>query len=264
MLAGVIEGVLSQERVEHPYEVIVVDDSPDGTLQLDRSGLRVLRSQGGGLNAARNLSIASSTAELFCFLDDDVEVPRDWLASMESAWGSRSEPICLGGRISLRLEGPAPRICKRCASRPLATTLDLEAGAEPRWAWGANFAVNRKAVELTGRFDEALRVGGDEVEWQHRFREAGGNITYVHEARVWHRRLPEDLKLRSLLRSNLTRGRNNAIAQARMGTLRHNPWRAMIGSVGHAIFRGCWGGLLRAANLVGHQLGRIEGRRSVQ
>lgn len=263
-LGKVVEGVLAQEDAERDFEVIVVDDSREGLLQLDVPDLRVLRSKGAGLNAARNLALDSSEAELICFLDDDVDVSAGWLAAMERAWDEDPGPNCFGGRIRLRLEGSPPRLCSRCASRPLATSLDLEPGARPLSVWGANFSVTRSAIELAGRFDEALRLGGDEVEWQLRLRRAGGRVVYVHDAWVWHRRLPEQLGIRTLLRSNFKRGRNNAFTQARTGTLQHNPWRAMLASCGHSLIRGCWGGLLRAANLAGHQVGRVEGRRSLQ
>ena len=263
MLATALEGVFAQEGVHGAVEVIVVDDSPHGSLDLP-SDARILRSRGAGLNAARNLAIRESDAGLFCFLDDDVEVPSGWLAAMERAWASSPGPVCLAGRIRLRLEATGPRLCERCAQRPLATTLDLEGGAEAEWAWGANLAVSRSAIELVGPFDETLRVGGDEVEWQQRFKRAGGKILYVHDGSIWHRRLAEDLKITSLLRANFRRGRNNAFTQARTGRLKHNPWRALLASCGHALVGRCWGGLLRASNLAGHEIGRVEGKRSLR
>ena len=51
------------------------------------------------------------------------------------------------------------------------TTLDLgPADTDARYAWGANMAIRRSALERVGPFDVTLEHGGDEQEWQERLR----------------------------------------------------------------------------------------------
>src|SRR5205814_10730658 len=96
------------------------------------------------------------------------------------------------GPIRVRLEGRAPHSCGR--EPPPITALDLgRADTDARFAWGANMAIRRAALERVGPFDETLRNGGDEQEWQERLRarEPGARVLYVGAAGVGHRRARE-------------------------------------------------------------------------
>src|ERR1700684_3271869 len=75
------------------------------------------------------------------------------------------------GPTPARLEGSPPHSCGR-EGAPI-TTLDLGPEDTPaRYAWGANMAIRRRALERVGPFDTSLEHGGDEQEWQGRT--AGG------------------------------------------------------------------------------------------
>ena len=158
--------------------------------------------------------------DLFCFLDDDVEVWPGWLDAMLAGAAAYPDHEVLGGPIRARLEGSHLRACGR---EPLpVTTLDLgEADTDAAFVWGANLTIRRAAIERVGRFDESLQLYGDEEEFQIRLKAAGGRIRYVADAGVDHRRTGKDAKvsvalaLRVLPRAQLAPERRPQAERAR-------------------------------------------------
>ena len=111
----------------------------------------------------------------------------------------------LTGPIRVRIEGRRYPTCGR--EGPPITALDLgPADVTADHAWGANLAIRRSAVERVGRFAEHLVNGGDEEEWEARWRGPGGRIRYVAAAAVDHRRAGRDAHLRGLARAAYARG----------------------------------------------------------
>ena len=77
-----------------------------------------------------------------------------------------------GGPIRAHLEGGGPRSCGR--ESPPITTLDRgPADRDVELVWSANMAIRRRALERIGRFDESIRVRGDEEDWERRYIAAG-------------------------------------------------------------------------------------------
>ncbi len=145
-------------------EVIVVDDggesAPARALAESHGALYVPHARPLGLNTARNTGVQHSRGALVAFLDDDVEVEPGWLAALLAAAREHPEADVFAGRITARLEGPAPRTCGREA--PPVTTLDLgSADRDARFAWGANMAIRRSALARVGPFDVSIADGGD-------------------------------------------------------------------------------------------------------
>jgi GT2 family glycosyltransferase len=211
-----------------------------------------------GLNVARNTGVSRSLGELVVFVDDDIRAQPGWLQALLSAAAAHPDVDVLAGRIVARLEGRAPRSCGR--EQPPITTLEL--GGEDRetsYAWGANMAIRRSALERVGPFDVSLAHGGDEQEWQDRLRSVGGStarVLYVAAASVEHRRTGADARLRALARTAYVRG-----AAAR----RFDAWRGaapslarealtLAGCLGHVVRRRCPAGL----TMVAHSAGRLR------
>ena len=110
----------------------------------------------------------------------------------------------------------------RCGREaPPITSLDLgESDTDTRYAWGANMAIRRTALERVGPFDISLEHGGDEQEWQDRLRaeEPRPRASCTSRARrVEHRRAGADARLRSLARAAYARGRAARRFDARRG-----------------------------------------------
>ncbi len=242
-------------------EVLVIDDagaSPEAREQTRRLGARYEPHERElGLNVARNTGVQRSEGELVVFVDDDVEASPGWLRALLTAAREHPDVDVLAGRIRPRLEGHPPRTCGR--ERAPITTLDLgERDTETRYAWGANMAIRRDALERVGPFDVTLEFGGDEQEWQDRLRagEPGARVLYVASATVDHRRTGADARLRALARTAYARGRAARRFDSRRGqapsTL--HELRTLAGCAWHVLRRRCPAGL----TMVAHSAGRVR------
>lgn len=256
-LAVALASVASQ-AAEHGAEVIVVEDDPEHpatrALAAEHGARYVAHGETRGLNAARNTGIAQSRTDLIAFLDDDVEVWPGWLAALLRGAEACPEHGVLGGPIRARLEGTNLHACGREA--PPITALDL--GPEDRdadFAWGANFAVRRSAVERHGGFDPGLDLYGDEEDWQRRYRAEGGRIRYLAGAGVDHRRAGADARIGGLSRAAFHRGRHSRRYDMRKGTSPSlaRELRVLLGSFLHTFRYRCGNGIV----LTAHTAGRI-------
>ena len=250
-------GSLAAQDLDGAYEVIAIDDgSSDRTpAVIEAAGVRsVRRDEPSGPNAARNTGVRVAGADLIAMVDDDVWAPPGWLRALVEGAERHPGAAALGGPIRARFEGPAPRSCGR--EQPPITSLDL--GPEDRPAdlvWSANMAIRRGAFEMVGPFDERFSTGGDEEDWLRRLRVFGGEVMYVADAWLDHRRAGDDARLRSLMRSAYRRGRNMRAydrmrgADPRLGT----ELRVLAGCGWHTVRRACPQGLVMGA----HSAGRL-------
>lgn len=250
---------LAAQRLEAPFEVVVVDDGssdPEVARTAERAGIACERHPGPrGPNAARNTGIAATSAPLVVLIDDDVRAPSGWLAALADGARRHDWAEALGGPIRASLEGPAPRACGR-ESAPI-TTLDL--GPEDREAdavWSANMVVRRSAIARVGPFDESVPIYGDEEEWVLRLRAAGGRVAYIAAAGLDHRRTGDDARLRSLVRAEYRRGRAARRSGDRKGDAPAVPreLRDLAGAAWHTVRRRCPLGVA----MVAHSLGRLR------
>jgi GT2 family glycosyltransferase len=245
-------------------EVLVVDDagaSAAARVLAERHGARYEPHAAPlGLNVARNTGVRASTGELVVFVDDDVRVLDGWLEALLRAAREHPDVDVFTGPVVARLEGPAPHSCGR--ERPPITTLELgPRDTRTRYAWGANMALRRSALERVGPFEESLEHGGDEQEWQDRLISAASGhgrrgALYVAAAAVEHRRVGRDARLRSLSRAAYVRGRAARRFDAWRGqapALSHE-LSTLAGSAGHVVRYRCPAGL----TMVAHSAGRLR------
>lgn len=256
-------------------EVLVVDDagaSPAARELVAHHGARYEpHATPLGLNVARNTGVARSQGALVVFVDDDVRAGNGWLAALLAAAHEHSAVDVFAGRIVAHLEGHAPRSCGREGS-PI-TSLDLgPRDCTTSYAWGANMAIRRSALERVGPFDVSLAHGGDEQEWQDRLISTSGGgarVLYVAAACVEHRRVGADARLGALSHTAHVRGR---------AARRFDAWRGEAPSLAresitlaacaaHVVRRRCPAGLTMVAHSAGRlreglheRLGRVEQR----
>jgi GT2 family glycosyltransferase len=257
-------GSIAPQAAAAGAELLVVDDAGDSAATRELAEQRGARYQPNiaphGLNVARNTGVRASKGELVVFVDDDIRALEGWLAALLQAAREHPEVDVFTGPIAARLEGPAPHTCGR--ERPPITTLELgPEDTQTRYAWGANMAIRRSALERIGPFEESLEHGGDEQEWQDRLMSASGGddsrgALYVAAAAVEHRRAGRDARLRALSRAAYVRGR---------AARRFDAWRGqapplrgeistLLGSAGHVVRYGCPAGLA----MVAHSAGRLR------
>ena len=252
------------------YEIIVVADGPQRDVRelvaelpqcADGPAVRYVEIDHRGPNAARNVGISAATGTLVCLVDDDVVAPPTWLERLLAGIGARDGLTCFGGPIRARFEGPAPRTCERCEIR--TTRLD-EGGLEREVeaVYSANMAMTRTAIEQVGPFDESLPIYGDEEEWEHRLRLAGGAVIYLPEAWLWHRKTAEDLRLARLLRTHLRFGYGEAAywvatSRPRLAAEARRRASGVPGLIAHAVKRRCWNGIMAGFAGIGFAAGAL-------
>lgn len=270
LLRDCLASLVDQDFPAGRYEIVVVDDgSVDETPNVvslipsrtDRAQVRYVRREGRGLNAARNAGLREAVGDPVVFVDDDVLAPRSWLTAMADGTLRHPEAACFGGPVHLRLEGKPPRLCDR---DPLGES-ELELGDAERCVdlvIGANFCVRRVAVEMVGLFNESLPTYGDETEWEMRLTRAGGEIVYLPQAWLWHRRTAEDLKVFRLLGSRFRKGIANVAFARAIGESMSitTELRSMPRLLAHAVRRGCVGGLLSVSGRAGRAWELIRGQ----
>ena len=265
--AGYLEVTLASLReqdLREPYELIVVDDGSDASTRViaEAAGARWMRTAGGhGPNTARNTGIDAAAADLVALVDDDVFAPPGWLRAMVEGAARHPDADAYGGPIRARLEGPAPRGCGR-EDAPI-TSLDL--GTEDRdveLVWSANMALRRRAWERIGPFDERFSTGGDEEEWLRRLHAAGGRVVYLAGAGLDHRRVGDDARLRSLMRSAYARGRNVRAYDRMRGTEPGlgRELAILAGCGWHTLRRRCPQGLIAGAHSAGRLIEAVRPR----
>jgi glycosyltransferase involved in cell wall biosynthesis len=256
-LAVTLDSLAAQD-IDKPYEVIVVDDgSRDRTPSIvhDAGFMYLRHDPPRGANAARNEGTRAASSELIALIDDDVYAPPGWLRALVAGAERYPDAEAFGGPIRARFDGPAPRGCGR--ELPPITTLDL--GREDREAdlvWSANMLFRRSALERVGDFDESLPTGGDEEEWLRRLAAHGGHVFYIGDAAIDHRRVGDDARLRSLMRSAYRRGYNLRGFDERHAKAPGvgDELRVLAGCGWHVVRRRCPQGLIMGA----HSAGRLK------
>ena len=251
-------------------EVLVIDDggrSAATAALAARFGARYEpHDQPLGLNVARNTGVQRSNGELVVFVDDDIRAAPGWLGALIDAARENPDVDVFTGPIRARLEGRPPRSCGR--EGPPITALDLgPRDTATRYAWGANMAIRRSALERVGPFDVSIEHGGDELEWQERPARASGaqgpaQALYVALASVDHRRVGADAGLLALARAAHTRGRAARRFDARRGQAPSlaRELLTLARCAGHVVRRRCPAGVTMVAHSAGRVREGIRGR----
>jgi glycosyltransferase involved in cell wall biosynthesis len=185
-----------------PFQVIVVDQSDnDATAEAlnayrDASNLRYVRTATRGSSRARNVGIDMAEGEIIGLLDDDCEVPANWLRELAEAFAVDPGIGLVFGNVQ-----PGPHDSKRgfvpaylrhepCLARTIGEKHRVE-------GMSACMGIRRSVWQALGGFDTMLGVGaplqaGAEVDLTIRSLQAGyfvyetPSLTLVHHGfRDW-------------------------------------------------------------------------------
>jgi GT2 family glycosyltransferase len=146
-----------------------------------------------GLSRAYNAGIRVSDGELVACTDDDVVVPKNWLAEVARAFESDPDAGLLYGQVLV------PESLKD-AVRSGTIVPSLEIPRRERLAkgsgfkvfgMGANMAIRRRMLDVVGGFDEALGGGGplrssQDFDFAYRVYRSGFAVLLVPEVKVDH------------------------------------------------------------------------------
>ena len=205
MIGRCVESVLA--GTELPLEIVVVDQSRD---ERTREVLDSLRSElvryehhwPPSISGARNRAVELARGEYAAIVDDDCEMPVDWITRLRSELERFDNPDVLYGEIRDPAP-PGPKALWVSILEPAAP--DMVLPAHPGYmGLGAHTVVRRATFLTLGGFDERLGPGtplqaGEDVDYNYRLLKGGyravttPGIWVLHHQ--WRRQdsLPSDL-----------------------------------------------------------------------
>jgi glycosyltransferase involved in cell wall biosynthesis len=225
--ATIAECLRSLLRLNYPsYEIIVVDDgSSDPTAEIaERCGVRVIRSERGGLSRARNTGIAAALGSLVAFIDSDAYADQDWLFFMATTLEEQNASGVGGPNLTPPRDGFVARCVGRSPGNPTHVLLDNERAEHIP---GCNMAFRKDALERIGGFDPTHRTAGDDVDVCWKLLASFEPIAFSPAAIVWHHRRPT-------VRSYLRQQRGYGYAEAHL----HRRYPGHYNFFGHAVWQG--------------------------
>ena len=206
-LARAIESVLRQEGVAGSYEVLVVDNDPDGSAapvveQLAVTSaipIRYVLEARPGISHARNTGVAQAAGRYLAFLDDDEVVGPDWLAHMLDTLRRFEADAVVGPVLPHFPEGVTID-----AYRRHAYTRDARAPTgTPLLRWNIGNSLFDKArcfVEPEPFLPKLGRTGGEDTVFLRQLTRRGCTMVWCAEAPAWEAVPAERLEADYLLR----------------------------------------------------------------
>ncbi len=167
-LIRALESLCRQRTAASAYEVIVVDNnSSDDTRSVVDSFRRlhpnvVYRFEPGqGLSHARNRGWREARGDYVAFVDDDCEVPEQWLECARGIIGGHA-PVLFGGPFYAAYRSPKPCWWKERYDIDFSRRHRPVAGRLPPGTYldGGNLFIRRAVLRDVGGFDPGLGMSG--------------------------------------------------------------------------------------------------------
>lgn len=243
-------------------EIVVVDDGSHPAAVVPDSVTLIRHDTVRGLNAARNSGARAAASPLLWFVDDDIEAPAGWAEAIIEGAARFPDGWCYGGPIRLRVEGTTRRQCARCGTG-WETELDL--GTKDleidSYVYGANIGATKTALDHVP-FDEQLPIYFEEIQWQDNIRAAGGNVVYLADAWLWHRRTGGTATLRHRLRRAYKQGRSSYRYDQQKGATGRPLDHSTTRNIAHTLRRRCQTGLILIAVDAGRTTEKLRRRKN--
>lgn len=194
LLAHTVASVLQGDAV--PAELVVIDQSnaPLARLgELPNPGntlIRYIHSASIGVSRARNEGAAAAQFDLLVFIDDDMEVPADWLGVLVAALAEAGSGAVVTGQVLPNNEQIPGGFVPALVESPLPATYSGRIGTDVLPS--CHMALYRSAYTALGGFDVRLGPGtrypaADDNDFGFRLLESGFHIIYTPQASVIHR-----------------------------------------------------------------------------
>jgi glycosyltransferase involved in cell wall biosynthesis len=242
-LPGAVESLAAQDLPADAFEIIIVDNSPTGTLRATADAaarqvparVRWVQEPRPGAAWARNGGIAAARGEIIAFLDDDARAEPGWARLLLAAFREVPEADGIGGAIVLEdFEPPAwwrREYDEACGA--LAYGARRRRIGYPRYPYAGNQAFRRDVFPWVGLFSPELgpvgtrHLDGEEIELCVRLERAGGRLYYDPAVRVFHQVAPGRLSRRFVWHKGFQHGRSMAMIEARHFGRRFALWRSL-------------------------------------
>jgi glycosyltransferase involved in cell wall biosynthesis len=223
LLANALHTVCEQSLASSEYEIIVVDNnSTDDTRAVAESfccrypNVRYCFEGKQGVSRARNRGWKEARGDYVAYVDDDCEVPKQWLAVAKRIIEQQA-PTVFGGPYYAFYNSPKPRWWKERYDLDFSRKYRETAGLLPsgKYQDGGNMFIQRSALARIGGFNldfgpkgQDLAYGEDtlmHIEIREMIPEQ--RSYYAPELYVNHLVRAEKMSLRWLLRSGFMWGR---------------------------------------------------------
>ncbi|MBX3190057.1 MAG: glycosyltransferase [Labilithrix sp.] len=205
------------QRLGDPFEVIVVDNSPEGSAQTQVERFAATAShrviyvseKTPGISSARNAGLGVARGELIAFLDDDQVADPEWLERMIAAQRANDAEAVFGW-VEPYTKVEAPPYAEIFFD-PLSRRFEIPSGRVPPKLiakLGTNNSLFR-ASALDGKktFDPTLNLtGGEDSAVIKKIAERGGTLVWCKEGRVREHVPPDRLRLGFLLERRFSSG----------------------------------------------------------
>jgi len=202
-LPDALDSVRTQDFPATDYEIIIVDNAPEPTPELEilcdpsaEPPVRYVNESCNGLHNARHAGARAANGEILVYLDDDVLCPPGWLAAMVAPY-TDARVAMVAGKVVLRYEVEPPAWLEQF--RGLLSSLDWGNVARAVLPYGSpvgcNMSVRKSVLFEVGGFNpdgfgdrNLLHLRGDgECGLARKVHDADRTIWYAPDAWLEHR-----------------------------------------------------------------------------
>ena len=210
-----LEHLIAQDYPAELVEILVCDNSTDGTPEMVRSvastspvNVRLLSSNERLPAVKRNQGLREAGGDLVVFLNDDVWVDPRFLAEHAASHAAHRDPIAVLGLVEQSPDmppGPFVDWYQPFAYHEISDRSDETVGY--RYSWSMNLSFPRSVmIDRNLVFHEDWAdIGHEDVELGYRWARAGYDLVYNPRARGDHYH-PHDLDSASRLQASVGRG----------------------------------------------------------
>lgn len=182
-----LQALENQTYAKRSYEVIVVDNGSDESIEPVVAGFRQVRASYEGRPGsyhARNQGIVLARGEIIAFTDADCIPAANWIEKGVANMLRMPRSEVVAGRVDIVPREPNnPTAVELYESRTALLQKEyVEVGG---FGATANLFTRKVIFERVGAFDGDLKSGGD-IEWSRRASSHGYHPTYADDVRVTH------------------------------------------------------------------------------
>lgn len=161
-----LEALVSQQIGNENFEVIVVNNDPDGEVIIDEEflsllNLKIFTERTPGSYAARNLGIAHATARILALTDSDCIPDPDWLRNAQRYFEADSDHALgiLAGDVPLFFKNPKKLTYAEVYEK--YTGFDFRSYVKEGTCGAGNWFTYKKIMKEFGGFNPQLKSNGD-------------------------------------------------------------------------------------------------------
>ncbi|MDD3305670.1 MAG: glycosyltransferase family 2 protein [Acetobacterium sp.] len=213
LTSNCIDSVIKSNTKGLNYEIILIDNaSEDGSIEAIEKQfpeVKIIKNtENLGFSKANNIGIEASTGEYLLLLNSDTIVDLNTLKDAMAFIRDHKHIGALGCKVLLP-SGKLDPACKRSFPTPLnglyhSLNLDMAFPESTRFGaynltyvdenktcsidciMGAFMLVPRTVIDVVGMLDEDFFMYGEDIDWCYRIKQAGYQIMYYPEVRIFH------------------------------------------------------------------------------